>query len=242
MLPELRIALTTLVCTVLVADALLPKRPGIAALLAGLTGFAIIGCWQTWAAAAAGSVIVAQWIVSLIARRSQAHPTTTRWLALLLIRVLAVMVPTLVLFGLLAVNPYTWVSELGAFPYATLVFITGGVVAVETGASFMAASIRPFAEQLRDGLGPESVSPPDGFFAGGRTIGRYERLLVYVLLLIEAPTAIGFLIAAKSIFRFGDLTDRDNRRKAEYILLGTLMSFTFAVITSIITRTILSWY
>lgn len=229
-------------CTTLIADAVLPRRPGVAAVLAGLTGFAIIGCWQIWAGVAAGSTVVFLGMVAIVAKRSGPLPSARAWLVQLAAKVLAVVVPTIAAFSLLAHNPFTWVDELGAFPYAALVFIAGAVVSVQTGASFMSASIRPFAEQLREGHGAERVSPPDGFFAGGRTIGRYERLLVYVLLLIQAPTAIGFLIAAKSIFRFGDLTDRDNRRKAEYILLGTLMSFTFAVITSVITQTVLRWY
>jgi hypothetical protein len=47
--------------------------------------------------------------------------------------------------------------------------------------------------------------------------------------------AIGFLIAAKSVFRFGDLKDSRNRKLTEYILIGTLLSFGIAIVTGILT-------
>jgi len=46
--------------------------------------------------------------------------------------------------------------------------------------------------------------------------------------------AIGFLIAAKSVFRFGDLKESKERKLTEYILIGTLLSFGIAMITGII--------
>jgi len=46
--------------------------------------------------------------------------------------------------------------------------------------------------------------------------------------------AIGFLVAAKSVFRFGDLKDSGNRKLTEYILIGTLLSFGIAIVTGMI--------
>jgi len=48
-------------------------------------------------------------------------------------------------------------------------------------------------------------------------------------------TAIGFLIAAKSIFRFND-TREDGNKKAEYFLLGTLISFTLAIVIGLLIK------
>jgi len=39
------------------------------------------------------------------------------------------------------------------------------------------------------------------------------------------------LIAAKSVFRFGDLRESKNRKLTEYILIGTLLSFGIAIAT-----------
>lgn len=60
----------------------------------------------------------------------------------------------------------------------------------------------------------------------GRWIGSSERILTYILVLLGQFTAIGFIITAKSILRYGD----GALRKTEYVLIGTLMSFGMAVI------------
>jgi hypothetical protein len=44
--------------------------------------------------------------------------------------------------------------------------------------------------------------------------------------------AIGFLVAAKSVFRFSEIQHEGNQ-KAEYFLLGTLVSFTLAIVVGL---------
>ncbi len=68
----------------------------------------------------------------------------------------------------------------------------------------------------------------------GQYIGILERLFVFVFILLGQWEAIGFLLAAKSIFRFGDLTTAKDRKLTEYILIGTLLSFGLATLTGII--------
>lgn len=77
------------------------------------------------------------------------------------------------------------------------------------------------------------AAPQRGFSDGGAAIGRLERLLIYLFVLSGNPGAVGFLIAAKSIFRFGELSDHANRLEAEYITIGTLMSFAVGFAVSI---------
>lgn len=67
----------------------------------------------------------------------------------------------------------------------------------------------------------------------GRWIGYFERILVMTFLLLGNYEAIGFLMAAKSIFRFGELRDKNEIKRTEYVLLGTLMSFTIAVVVAL---------
>lgn len=64
----------------------------------------------------------------------------------------------------------------------------------------------------------------------GSYIGMLERALVFGFILIGQWGAIGFLMAAKSIFRFGDLTRAKDRKLTEYILIGTLLSFGMAIL------------
>jgi len=68
----------------------------------------------------------------------------------------------------------------------------------------------------------------------GKYIGVLERLLVFIFIITGHWEAVGFLITAKSVFRFGDLTASKERKLTEYILIGTLISFGIAIITSLL--------
>lgn len=68
----------------------------------------------------------------------------------------------------------------------------------------------------------------------GKYIGILERLLVFTFIIVGQWAAVGFLITAKSVFRFGDLTASKERKLTEYILIGTLISFGIAVATSLL--------
>jgi hypothetical protein len=48
--------------------------------------------------------------------------------------------------------------------------------------------------------------------------------------------AIGFLLAAKSIFRFGDLKEAKDRKLTEYVLIGTLLSFGIALLIGLLVK------
>ncbi|HKK81857.1 MAG TPA: DUF3307 domain-containing protein [Prolixibacteraceae bacterium] len=60
-------------------------------------------------------------------------------------------------------------------------------------------------------------------------IGMIERILILIFILAGHIQAIGFLVAAKSIFRFSE-TQKEGNPKAEYFLLGTLVSFLVAIL------------
>lgn len=47
---------------------------------------------------------------------------------------------------------------------------------------------------------------------------------------------IGYLLAAKSVFRFGELRNKKELMRTEYILLGTFLSFTVAVMVGLLAR------
>ena len=68
----------------------------------------------------------------------------------------------------------------------------------------------------------------------GKYIGILERVLVFVFVILNQWGAIGFLITAKSVFRFGDLRESKERKLTEYILIGTLISFGIAILTGLL--------
>ncbi len=75
----------------------------------------------------------------------------------------------------------------------------------------------------------EEISPNDSLEEAGKYIGMLERLFVFGFIVLGQWQAIGFLLAAKSVFRFGDLSKAKDRKLTEYILIGTLLSFGLAI-------------
>lgn len=71
-----------------------------------------------------------------------------------------------------------------------------------------------------------------GLHGGGAQIGRLERALIFLLMAINYPAGIGFLIAAKSILRFEEAKQQN---VAEYVLIGTFWSFGLAIAISWLT-------
>ncbi len=70
----------------------------------------------------------------------------------------------------------------------------------------------------------------------GNYIGILERLFVFAFITTSHFEAIGFLLAAKSIFRFGDLKEAKDRKLTEYVLIGTLISFGIALLTGLLVQ------
>jgi hypothetical protein len=77
---------------------------------------------------------------------------------------------------------------------------------------------------------------PQTLPAAGHHIGMLERLLILTFVLLEEYAGIGFLLAAKSVFRFGDLTRAHETKLTEYVMLGTLLSVTFSFLPALLLR------
>lgn len=75
----------------------------------------------------------------------------------------------------------------------------------------------------------------------GMMIGYLERILVFVFILNDQWAAIGFLITAKSVFRFSDLKLGQDRKLTEYILIGTLLSFGIAILIGLLAQLALDY-
>jgi hypothetical protein len=73
----------------------------------------------------------------------------------------------------------------------------------------------------------------------GKWIGIFERILVLTFVINNHFEGIGFLIAAKSILRFNDIKGDNMRKEAEYILIGTLMSFASSILIGIFVNLVL---
>ncbi|HTG66690.1 MAG TPA: DUF3307 domain-containing protein [Flavobacterium sp.] len=80
----------------------------------------------------------------------------------------------------------------------------------------------------------EQIIKTDDTNNAGKYIGILERLFIFFFVLINFWEGIGFLLAAKSIFRFGDLKESKDVRLTEYILIGTLLSFGLGILCAML--------
>ena len=72
----------------------------------------------------------------------------------------------------------------------------------------------------------------EGMAKAGMWIGQLERFLILTFILINQFTAVGLLIAAKSILRFSD--KENTQKKTEYVLIGTLISFSVTIVLGLL--------
>lgn len=189
-------------------------RDGLFALLTGALGYVLASQWTIWVPALLAGLL--HFTTARVLTRDDG--SARRWIVRQGVMVIGVFVLANV-FGLLArTQLHTFVENFDEI----IIVGTAILLVLPFGVQFMTKAIRPFSVvQAAEGAG--------GFANGGKVIGQYERLLILIFVLASAPTAIGFLVASKSVFRFGDLTDASSRKAAEYILIGTLMSFTYAL-------------
>ena len=75
-----------------------------------------------------------------------------------------------------------------------------------------------------------SDASSQGLPNAGKWIGYLERILILTFIFTDNIEGIGFLLAAKSVFRFGELNKAKDIKITEYVLIGTFASFTIAIL------------
>ena len=117
------------------------------------------------------------------------------------------------------------------------------ILGVPVGGVVIALLIRSFLDQIRDVKnadddrgdgGAVGEADLEGLKHGGKVIGWLERGLVLLLVLAGQPGGVGFIVAAKSILRYGDIKDGRQRRLTEYVISGTFLSFGWALLIAFV--------
>ena len=127
-----------------------------------------------------------------------------------------------------------WLNIFGPFYSKFLVVVSVFVAAVLGGAILVQLYVDPLLQQM-------SNRESQGLKGAGKKIGQLERTLILIFVLVGEITAVGFLVAAKSIFRFGELKNSQKRKEAEYIIIGTLISFLIALAIGYAARIVLQY-
>lgn len=119
-----------------------------------------------------------------------------------------------------------WATQPWVLPIMAL--LAGFLVTLSAGQHAIALLMQPHGVRIRN----------NGLRDGGRQIGLLERGLIFVFILTGQPLGVGALIAAKSILRFG--TASRDQRTAEYVIIGTLASFGWAIVAALLTQAALT--
>lgn len=110
--------------------------------------------------------------------------------------------------------------------YAALVGLSGLILAVPAGGVVIGKLMTPLAAH----------AATDGLPKAGQYIGWLERGLTLLFVLIGQPEGVGLLLAAKSILRFSDVNNTHLREHTEYVILGTLLSFAWALTVAVVAQ------
>jgi hypothetical protein len=209
-----------------------------AVIVTGVT-YLLIGHWREWSLPLA--VFLSHWLIDWL---------KVRWgkggvVAFVIDQIAHLVVLTLltVAWGCGETQLSFWAQQWGPRWWSLLAALSGLVLVVRVGGMLVGYWVQPYLDEIQKAVrsGNEHFRPTRGLTNGGRVIGQWERALIFLFVGLSQPAAVGFLVAAKSIFRFGELKDRENRMEAEYITIGTLMSFGWALAVSYPTWWLTRW-
>lgn len=166
-------------------------------------------------------IVVTHYFIDLAKVLFQTPANRTRWF----------IVDQLLHLSILVGVWYLWQQPVLTFERfnleATLIILTAAVLLTNPTSVIIKMTISHWTP---DTFHTVSSSLPDA----GKFIGYLERLLVLLFILFNHWEAVGFLLAAKSVFRFGNLKESHDRKLTEYVLIGTLLSFSIALGVSLL--------
>ncbi|MDQ1113305.1 hypothetical protein QE418_002753 [Microbacterium testaceum] len=186
--------------------ALVIVSAGLDAVIAGLLAVAVAAIW-TWVVPEDGPARAGLWPVALLALAAAAC---------------VVIAPGRERPGLLGEAWAAYRPGASASIDVAVLVIGSLVFLLESGNAVVRIALR--SEMGGRAADPERDAVPT--LRGGRLIGPLERILVFVLTLTGAYTLLAAVLAAKGIVRFPEISrDRDDGDRAEYFLIGSLVSW-----------------
>lgn len=138
-------------------------------------------------------------------------------------------------------EPSNAVHSLFGDIYPVLLLIAAGfLVTVHVAIFVIMMAFAGFRTRMSEGgrAGEGAVERNDGLRQGGRVIGQLERVLIFVFVMIGSPEAVAFLLVAKALFCLVEVRGQA-REVRDYVLIGTLMSFSWGLLFAWLTRFLL---
>jgi hypothetical protein len=185
-------------------------------LIHAMTSYVILQAWTCWQLPL--GVLLAHCIINGIKQTTKQDGTKTFLLEQ------GVHVASLLMLVWFLVDK-GWLGGFSGVGYRSIITFAGFIATVQ-GAGGLVSRV---AGRLKK----ENNLELNGLINGGAAIGCLERALIFLLVFINQPAGIGFLVAAKSILRF---EEAKKQTMAEYVLIGTLLSFSLAIAIASVTK------
>ncbi len=132
---------------------------------------------------------------------------------------------------------FQWLNERhDKVIFLSVITIVGGIaLCVIAGGILIGKAMTPLTDQI-------DKNKLDGLKNGGRYIGWLERILIFLFILMGSLEGVGFLLGAKSILRFGEIKEQEDRKVTEYIIIGTFFSFGWGIFVTQLTLLALKFW
>lgn len=196
------------------------------ALIHGLLVYVFIGEASSWFPAIC--LMIIHLLIDLTKLYLQTERSKNTWFALdQVLHLISILLIWKLAYPALAGQSYTN-TELKIWLYATAIVLLTNVSAL-----VIQMMMRRWSEIIEKFT---KNSLPNA----GKYIGMLERSFILLFILTNHWEAIGFLLTAKSVFRFGDLNEAKEIKLTEYVLIGTLISFGMAILTGVAIQEIIA--
>jgi hypothetical protein len=179
----------------------------------------------------ASLIILIHGLIDIIKLYAQKEKTKPQWFFIDQILHLGSIMVLWIIYFKPEVDIIAFLEKSTIWIYITALFFITVVTSVAVN-----VLMQNWANQINDRNenGEKSLKNDKSLKNAGKYIGMLERLFVFTFVITGHWQAIGFLLAAKSVFRFGDLKESKERKLTEYILIGTLLSFGIAISSGLI--------
>ncbi|WP_325892605.1 DUF3307 domain-containing protein [Grimontia sp. NTOU-MAR1] len=129
-----------------------------------------------------------------------------------------------------AVNPdqrhIAWEAMVSVKWQTLICWTLAYLLALKPSSSAIALILQNWAQEL---TATEDAASNRPLKEAGTFIGYFERTLIVTFVLWGQLPGVALVLAAKSVFRFGDLKDHGSRMFTEYVMLGTFASAMFGI-------------
>ena len=194
----------------------------IHSLIHGLLVWVLLWEWNAWTISL--MLVLVHFMIDLQKLIFQKNTTKRNWFFIdQLLHIVSI-----VLIANVYQNGYLTVDIAALLQSKNIIFVTAYVILTIPMSIIIQKTLMPYSNLIGE-------ADDDSLLNAGKWIGILERSFVFVFILANRWEAVGFLLAAKSVFRFGDLKESKDRKLTEYILLGTLLSFGIAIVISMLT-------